>query len=750
MSNNNTVNLNIRLTGNAGTELNRLTQQQQRGVQQINQGWRQVSTTQGQYAHGLNTARVSQEQINRLTQQTTQSLQAQRRQNELMVNLLRQNAANARRMQEAISNINLRRVAGDAGRLNQNLNQSVGLLQRMGQMARTGLNASTAIAGGVVAGATVANSAIKPARSYDEQIARANATATAGQGLTIAQRIGNKQALDKIIMQASREGGSTREQVLEAANALLASGQYDTRTLGQILPNTSKVAFASGANPTDAASVAMQLQMFGIKDIKRGQDMAVRGGELGGFEYNDMAQWLSRQLPLAKNAGYAGEEGLKQIILMNQLARRGSGTADEAGNNVVNLLAKLSTKEFADAIGDNIDIRQGDATRLKGKGKKKAEVFDWETYALNERAKGVNKLDAFMKLLDREMASNAQYQKLKADAQNAKTPQDAAMKFAAMADMLQGTKIGNILVDRQALQAALSYRNGSSEKDRIMGGLSSADGTVDGLHQLFAGDEWSSYQQRQNEQMNINYQAYLKVNEQLNAFNSNMAGFMEKHSGLATAAYGAGVALATIGAAATAGSLLGRLGGGAAGAAAGGLAGRAAGGLATAGRAALGGLATTGSAAVAGAGLVGLGIGTVINKTLIENNANLADKIGGTIATVLANFGNKDAQAALDQHFNSLIAQTQQTQQKYDQMLGVQRQTISAINATNSAIRSIDFNPTINVPPPIVQQSIAPVLRMLNPYSAVGNANPQNNPKRFSATSPITSSTLGAGVLLRR
>lgn len=292
--NNNTVNLNIRLTGNAGRELQQLTQQQTRGVQQINQGWRQVSTTQGQYARGLNTARTSQEQINRLTQQTTQSLQAQRRQNELMVYLLRQNAANARRMQEAINNINLRRTVGDAGRLNQNLNQSVGLLQRMGQMARNGLNTGTAIVGGVAAGAAVANTAIKPARSYDEQIARANATATAGQGLSIQQRLANKAQIDRIVMQASRDGGATREQVLEAANTLLASGQYDTRTLGQILPNTSKVAFASGANATDAASVAMQLQMFGIKDIKRGQDMAVRGGELGGFEYSDMAQWLSQ------------------------------------------------------------------------------------------------------------------------------------------------------------------------------------------------------------------------------------------------------------------------------------------------------------------------------------------------------------------------------------------------------------------------------------------------------------------------
>ena len=727
MSNNNTVNLNIRLTGNAGRELQQLTQQQTRGVQQINQGWRQVSTTQGQYARGLNTARTSQEQINRLTQQTTQSLQAQRRQNELMVHLLRKSAANARRMADAINNINLRRTVGDAGRLNQNLNQSIGLLQRMGQMARNGLNTGTAIVGGVAAGAAVANTAIKPARSYDEQIARANATATAGQGLSIQQRLANKAQIDRIVMQASRDGGATREQVLEAANTLLASGQYDTRTLGQILPNTSKVAFASGANATDAASVAMQLQMFGIKDIKRGQDMAVRGGELGGFEYSDMAQWLSRQLPLAKNAGYAGEEGLKQIVLMNQLARRGAGTADEAGNNVVNLLAKLSTKEFADAIGDNIDIRQGDATRLKGKGKKKSEVFDWETYALSERAKGVNKLDAFMKLLDREMANNGKYQKLKSDAQSAKTPQDAAMKFAAMADMLQGTKVGNILVDRQALQAALAYRNGSSDKERILNGLNGADGTVDGLHKLFSGDEWANYQTRQNEQMNINYQAYLNVNGALNTFNTEMSGFMEKHSGLATAAYSAGVVLAGIGALTTVGSVLSRLGGGAA---AGGIAGTVAsraGGLMTAGRAAIGGVA--GSAGmVAGAGAVGYGIGTIINKTLVENNATLSDRIGGTIHTILANMGVQSSKEALDQHFNSLINETQQNSQKYDQMIQEQRQTRTAIQQQTNAIRAIDLN--VTMPSPVIQQISNPLRNIPTAFSAVTNANPQNNPKR--------------------
>ena len=74
----------------------------------------------------------------------------------------------------------------------------------------------------------------------------------------------------------------------------------------------------------------------------------------------------------------------------------------------------------------------------------------------------------------------------------------------------------------------------------------------------------------------------------------------------------------------------------------------------TAGRAAIGGVA--GSAGmVAGAGAVGYGIGTIINKTLVENNATLSDRIGGTIHTILANMGVQSSKEALDQHFNSLI-----------------------------------------------------------------------------------------------
>lgn len=697
MSNNNTVNLNIRLTGNAGRELQQLTQQQTRGVQQINQGWRQVSTTQGQYARGLNTARTSQEQINRLTQQTTQSLQAQRRQNELMVHLLRQNAANARRMADAINNINLRRTVGDAGRLNQNLNQSIGLFQRMGQMARNGLNTGTAIVGGVAASAAVVNSQIQPARSYDKRLSDLTITAT-DFGDSYAKMDSVKKQLNTAI-EASAKYGS-KDDAVTAAEIMMSNGAYSRENLATALTTTTKTAFAANADPAAVASTTIALKNFGItvNDMDKAMNALYLGGKMGSFELKDQAKWLPIQLASVGSLGYNNVEGIKRIAAMNQVAMRTAGTTDEAGNNIVNFTDKIASKDFADAIAKNIKPQKGDPTK-NGK-------LDWVTLMKNERGKGVLPVDAFVNLMNRELANNAEYQKLKNQKVDKNNPAAMKANIEGMMKIIEGTNIAEILTDRQARAGALALTKYNDDYQGMVSQMGQNGDAINKDAGWLSQQESSTYQQRINEQMNINYQAYLNVNGALNTFNTEMSGFMEKFSGLATAAYSAGVVLVGIGALTTVGSVLSRLGGGAA---AGGIAGTVAsraGGLMTAGRAAIGGVA--GSAGmVAGAGAVGYGIGTIINKTLVENNATLSDRIGGTIHTILANMGVQSSKEALDQHFNSLINETQQNSQKYDQMIQEQRQTRTAIQQQTNAIKSIDFsqnivqnitNPQPNVP----------------------------------------------------
>lgn len=680
MSNNNTVNLNIRLTGNAGRELQQLTQQQTRGVQQINQGWRQVSTTQGQYARGLNTARASQEQINRLTQQTTQSLQAQRRQNELMVNLLRQNAANARRMQEAINNINLRRTVGDAGRLNQNLNQSIGLLQRMGQMARNGLNTGTAIVGGVAAGAAVVNSQIQPARTYDEQIARM--TVNASQvGMSETQRNQLKTQISTTVENAVRNGGN-REDVANAGAFMLDSGAFTVAELPTALNATAKTAFASGANATEMANVAVALKTFGISTDKlaTAQEAIYVGGKAGAFGLKAQAKFLPSQLAQANVAGYTGLEGVKHLTALNQTAMLVAGSQDEAGNYVSNLLGKLTAPDLASAVAKNITLQKGDYTKKDGK----KTVFDLDTYFQKQREQGVMPVQALSKLVDREMAGNKQYQTLKTEANNARTADERRQTLEAMQKMLTGSFIGSMLTDKESRMAFLAASQNSQQYNEVYNRMDSGAGEVQADSQWLGTQEFATHQQRVNEQLNINYQAYLNVNGALTTFNSQLAGFMQQHEGLATAAYSAGVALATLGAAATVGSLITKFG--------------SLGGVMTSATTGINALGASSVAAKAGllglAGMVGWEIGSAINEHLVEGTA-FGDKTGEYIAKGLAFLGNENAQQAV------------RDQAKYEQMIQEQQQTRLAIQQTTNAIKSIDFsqnivqnitNPQPNVP----------------------------------------------------
>ena len=725
MSNNNTVNLNIRLTGNAGRELQQLTQQQTRGVQQINQGWRQVSTTQGQYARGLNTARTSQEQINRLTQQTTQSLQAQRRQNELMVNLLRQNAANARRMQEAINNINLRRTVGDSERLNHNLSETTSKMQKLKNFA----GGVGQVGGGVIAAGAVLQKPIEDGRTYDEKLARMTVTAT-DSNMSIAARNAVQNELNATIMQAARTGGGSRDNIASAADTLIASGQYNVADLKQVLTATSRTAFASGASTEDAAKVTLAMKNFGIAadEMAKAQEIAYAGGKMGRFEYKDQAQFLPTQMAAAKTAGYIGADGLRHLVAMNQVAMNVAGTSGEAGNYITNLLGKFTAQDFSKAIADNITVRKGDATRMEGKGKKAQQVFDWESYAQEQRNQGINQAQALVKLIDREMANNKDYQALKIQSSNAKSDKERLQTLEAMQNMLAGSKIGSILTDREARLGALAVSQFSGQYNEIYNGLKNADGTIAGDTAFLQSKEFASNQDKQNEVLNANYNAYLKVNGTLDQFNGKMAEAMAKNEGLGTAAYMATEAIKALAAGAAMGGIIGMISGGGGGAAAGGIAGTVAsraGGLMTAGRAAIGGVA--GSAGMV-AGAVGYGIGTIINKTLVENNATLSDRIGGTIHTILANMGVQSSKEALDQHFNSLINETQQNSQKYDQMIQEQRQTRTAIQQQTNAIRAIDLN--VTMPSPVIQQISNPLRNIPTAFNTITNANPQNNPKR--------------------
>lgn len=657
-----TVSLRLLLTGNAGAELRRIAQQNQRDTRIINDMQRL----------GIRTQRQVHQEI--------------RNQERAYRRLRASGVASANDLRRAH-----RAMREEIRRLNGELRTSGSL---MGKMQTAG-----AVVGGVVAAGAVVNSQIKPARTYDEQVARTAATATYGQGMSIADRKLVKVELDKTVMAAVRSSGGKREGALEAADTLIASGAYDLASVKEVLGTTQRAAYVSGATSSDAAAVTLQLKNFGLspEQIDLGQDIAVAGGQLGGFEYDTMAQYLSRQLPLAKSAGYGGVEGLKKIVAMNQVAINTAGNQDEAGNNVVNLLQKLNSREFRMSINKKIDPQAGDPTIPKAQG----GGLDWPAYARQQKAQGVDQVDAFVGLLERELGGNSQYQALKDQAGKAKGKEAQAL-YEQMAEMFEGSNLGEIIADRQALMAALAISTNGAENERIKSGLDNAEGTTAEMRELFKDDEWSTAMDRQQEQLNINYNLYTQVNEQLSQFNSSLGGFMEKHEGLATAAYGAGLALAAV----AAGGVVSSLAGGAGAGAAGGLLGRIGGGLVAAGTGAVGtaGLAVAGGAA--GGYLIGTGISGMIEGT------SASDAIGEKIAQALSLFGNDTAQAAIETNakYDQMIAEQQQTKAKQDQMVNEQAQTkqiqaqmstqlgIMTAHLSNIAAKPVPtFNPNITI-----------------------------------------------------
>ncbi len=604
-----TVSLRLLLTGNAGPELRRIANQQRRDTRTINDMQRL----------GLRTQRQIRDEI--------------RNQERAYRRLRASGTATANDIRRA-----QRQLREETRRLNGELRTSGSL---MGKMQTAG-----AIVGGAVAAGAVVNSQIKPAMTYDETLSRTAAGATYKQDISSYKLA--KSELTSMVKDAVAYGGGTNEGALNAAAAMVGSGIYDLQSVKPVLANAQRTAFATGSDSADAAKVTTGLKRFGIaeNDIGRGQDIAVAAGLLGGFEYDSMARWFSEQLPLARNAGYGGLEGVKKVAAMNQLAMSTASSEDQAGNNIVNMLQKISSREFTKQVSKQIEPRKGDPLDEDG-------LLDWSQYALNQKSQGVDQVDAFVALLEREMGGNSQYQNLKQQANNA-TGSDQAALLDQMSRMMEGTAVGEVIADRQALMAMLAVTYGGKEKERLMSGLDVSEGAVDEMYGKLEGEHFATALERQQKQLDINYNLYLKVNDVLGGFNEAMTGFMTNYEELSTAAYGAGVVLGGIAAMGTVGSFLGGTGGGGA-------------------TGVVKGAAKGGALALAGAG--GYTFGSWISERFIENNEKLSDTIGGTIHTALASMGVESSQQALDQHFNSLIQQSEQTATKQDQMVNEQTQT---------------------------------------------------------------------------
>ena len=422
--------------------------------------------------------------------------------------------------------------------------------QPLGQRVANVGRSVAAVGAGVMAGAMVLREPVKKAMSYDRELAMVANTAFSDRDAE--GRIAGKKQLHEAVRTAVETGGGTKEEALSSLNALLASGMK-AETAISLLPTLQKGATATGASPEDLAAITISALQNGIKeaDIGKALDMAIAAGQAGQFELQDMARWLPQQMAAASQMGLKGLEGFEALLIANQQARVTAGTNDEAGNNLVNLLSKITSKETVERL------EKYKYTDQKGKKRSINYLKSMEAY----KSQGKNSLEAFTSIMDDVIGSDAGYKKLQARLKNAKK-EDRAKILDEMTTMAEGTAIGQIISDRQALMALLAIRNNVQLGQEVKESVAKSEGATETSYKVIA-DTNDFKTEKAKAQFEFGQMEGLSgFNNALGSTAGTLSEYMSKYPDLTAAVAGAGTGIATLGAAALSAagaiSLLGR------------------------------------------------------------------------------------------------------------------------------------------------------------------------------------------------
>jgi hypothetical protein len=91
----------------------------------------------------------------------------------------------------------------------------------------------------------------------------------------------NKVAeMQEFVRNSTIKGGSSPQQMVQALNTLTASNIYDFKELKEVMLQVSRTGFASGADSNDVALMTVAQRNFGLNDLTRANDQAMKAGQL--------------------------------------------------------------------------------------------------------------------------------------------------------------------------------------------------------------------------------------------------------------------------------------------------------------------------------------------------------------------------------------------------------------------------------------------------------------------------------------
>lgn len=412
-----------------------------------------------------------------------------------------------------------RAAAATRNRIRELNNELGGAASRMHRLRAAGGRLAGGIARGAAAataGAYVLAQPVKRTMDYDMALRHAANTMYAGKSLN--EKYAGMREIDRTVTDAAVIGGSSKDSALETMNTMVASGAMSDEAVKQLLPLVMKTAAAANADSNDIAAVVTKALQMGFKesDIPALLDRAIQSGADGGFELNNMARWLPTQLAGMKAAGMLPTlDNFSTILSANQLAYMSAGSADEAGNNVANLLQKIPSQDI---------IAKAKKVKING-----LEGFDF-TGSINRRqADGMNSLDALVDVLREVVAKDEKSAALMKQINAAQGDEAKLALLESQMALVSGTAVGQLVSDKQALMALLPLLSNQEAAQRLKAGQANAAGAVEGAYALVSQGSGHKTEAAKAVYADIEFQAFKGLNDRLGEAASHATDWMRRN-----------------------------------------------------------------------------------------------------------------------------------------------------------------------------------------------------------------------------
>ncbi|HAM5179606.1 TPA: phage tail tape measure protein [Escherichia coli] len=416
-----------------------------------------------------------------------------------------------------------------------------GVNDSMTRMQRFRAAGSTvaAVTGGLTAAGMIIKDPVQRQMAYERR--NAEIANTAYNELSGPERIKKIPVINNAIRNAVRYGGGTPEAAQDTLNALFA-GNLDEKTAMKILPDITRYASASGANPQDLAKIGISaIKNFDIdpKDLPTVYDKSIRSGENGKYELADMASSLSLTLTKAKSIGMSGLGDFDKILALLQANAETAGDNSAASTNVNNLLDKITSADIQNTLKKY---------KFRGKGGKALGYID---YLAEQKTNGLSTPDIVMNAVSGIVSADKRVQKLRGEAKKYKGT-DKENDILAALDIVVSSITSKIIAEQQA-STALKTNIMKREfiKDQIKGTENSAGAGAASFDVMSSTNDFKS-QQFESEKMFSEQDAMKPIADLYGDLTSKLTDYAKEYPELTTAISGATTGIKAMTAAAVA------------------------------------------------------------------------------------------------------------------------------------------------------------------------------------------------------